>query len=115
MAFRIAAIPKNVIERFSKEPEEFQRIRKNAKNRDLNEADTVDIVNDILGSVFEFDKYTETTREFAIRGTYCDLAVTIDGKYNIGRQVYFEESNDVKAAITRENKSGGGFGKGKSG
>ena len=75
----MASIPKKVIDRFSKELGKFQGILKNAKNRDLNEADTVDIVNDMFGSIFGFDKYTETTREFAIRNTYCDLAIKIKG------------------------------------
>lgn len=94
----MASIPKKVTKRFSKEVGKFQRILKNAKDRDLNEADTVDIVNDILGSVFGFDKYTETTREFAIRGTYCDLAVTMDGKIK-----YFIEVKAVGLDLTENH------------
>ena len=75
----MAYIPKKVVERFSKELGKFQKVIENARNRDLNEADTVDIVNDILSSLFGYDKYTETTREFAIRGTYCDIAIIVDG------------------------------------
>ena len=51
-----------------------------AKARDVSEADTVTIVKDILNDVFGFDKYSEVTGEFEIRGTYCDLAIRIDGK-----------------------------------
>ncbi len=51
-----------------------------AKARDVNESDTVIIVSDILSSVLGFDKYSEITTEFAIRGTYVDLAVKIDGE-----------------------------------
>ena len=75
----MAYIPKKVRVRFSKELGKFQKVIENARNRDLNEADTVDIVNDILSSLFGYDKYTETTREFAIRGTYCDIAIVVDG------------------------------------
>lgn len=75
----MAYIPKKVAERFSKELGKFQKVIENARNRDLNEADTVDIINDILSSLFGYDKYTETTREFAIRGTYCDIAIVVDG------------------------------------
>lgn len=48
--------------------------------RDVSEADTVTLVKDILSSAFGYDKYTELTSEHAIRGTYCDIAVTVDGK-----------------------------------
>lgn len=37
------------------------------------------IVKDLLSEVFGFDKYAELTSEL-IRGTYCDLAVKLDGK-----------------------------------
>lgn len=50
-----------------------------AKARDVGEADTVTIIKDILTDVFGYDKYTELTSEVAIRGTYCDLAIKIDG------------------------------------
>ncbi len=50
-----------------------------AKARDVNESDTVIIVTDMLGEVFGYDKYSEITSEHAIRGTFCDLAVRLDG------------------------------------
>jgi len=75
----MASIPKKTIERFLKEVSKFQQILQNAKNRDINEADTVTIVTDILCYIFGYDKYSEITGEFAIRGTYCDLAVKLDG------------------------------------
>ena len=34
----------------------------------------------MLADLFGFDKYTEITSEQAIRGTYCDLAVKLEGK-----------------------------------
>jgi predicted type IV restriction endonuclease len=45
----------------------------------VNESDTVTIVTDMLADIFGFDKYSEITSEQSIRGTFCDLAVTIDG------------------------------------
>jgi len=73
-------IPKKVSERIAKTLGGFQKILTGAKDRDVNEADTVTIVADIVATVFGFDKYTEITSEFCIRGTYCDLAVKIDNK-----------------------------------
>lgn len=76
----MAAIPKRVADRLTKEVPGFQKVLTAAKNRDVNESDTVTLVVDMLGSVFGFDKYSEVTSEQAIRGTYCDLAVQLDGK-----------------------------------
>ena len=75
-------IPKKVADRFIKELGGFQKVLETAKSRDVNEADTVTIVTDMLATVFGYDKYTEVTGEYAIRGTFCDLAVRIDGKVN---------------------------------
>lgn len=73
------SVPKKVAERLSKSVGTFQKVLKNAKDRDVNESDTVTVIVDILADVFGFDKYAEITSEQAIRGTYCDLAVTLDG------------------------------------
>ena len=75
----MVTIPKKVRERLVKQIPRFQKILANAKNRDIHESDTVTIVVDMLESVFGFDKYAEITSEHAIKGTYCDLAVKIDG------------------------------------
>lgn len=76
----MAKIPKKVSERLTKEINKFQKVLKTAKDRDVNESDTVTIITDMLASVFGFDKYTEITSELAIRGTFCDLAINLDGK-----------------------------------
>ena len=34
----------------------------------------------MLAEVFGYDKFLELTSEFAIRGTYCDLAIKVDNK-----------------------------------
>jgi hypothetical protein len=56
----------------------FQPILAAAKARDVNESDTVTIIKDVLAEVFGYDKYTEITSEFAIRGTFVDLAIKLD-------------------------------------
>ena len=75
-------IPKRISERLASGIKKFQPILDSAKTRDINESDTVVIVNDMLSDIFGFDKYSEITSEFAIRGTYCDLATRTDGKIN---------------------------------
>ena len=76
----MAKLPKKVSDRLSKAIPYYQKVLDGARDRDVNESDTVTIVKDILADVMGFDKYSEVTSEYAIRGTYCDLATKIDGK-----------------------------------
>ena len=69
------AIPATVSKRFSTSVPKFKKVLEQARERDVNESDTVTIITDILEEVFGFDKYSEITREYAIQGTYCDLAI----------------------------------------
>lgn len=72
-------VPKRVSERLSSSIKKFQPFLNNARARDCGEADTVTIVKDMLAEVFGYDKYNDITGEHAIRGTYCDLAIKLDG------------------------------------
>jgi len=74
------SIPKRVTDRLARSVEKFQQVLKVAKDRDVNESDTVSIIKDMLSEVFGYDKYLDVTSEFAVRGTYCDLAIKIDNK-----------------------------------
>ncbi|MDX1953456.1 MAG: type I restriction enzyme HsdR N-terminal domain-containing protein [Verrucomicrobiota bacterium] len=74
------SIPSKVESRLQAGLKRFQAILQSAKIRDVNESDTVIIVTDILSEVFGFDKYTDITSEFSIRGTFCDLAIKAEGK-----------------------------------
>jgi len=77
------AIPTRVSERLAAGVKRFQPILLSAKSRDVNESDTSMIVTDVLAEIFGYDKYSEVTRELCIRGTYCDLATRIDGKFQM--------------------------------
>lgn len=96
-------IPKKISERFKKSVPKFQKVLEIAKDRDVNESDTVAILNDILGEVFGYDKYLEVTSEFAIRSTYCDLAIKIEGKTQFlieAKAIGIElKENHIKQAI----------------
>jgi hypothetical protein len=76
----MAKPPKKVVDRFIKAVPRFQKVLKLAKDHDVNESDTVAILNDIIGEVLGYDKYLEVTSEFAIRSTFCDLAIKVDNK-----------------------------------
>jgi predicted type IV restriction endonuclease len=75
----MAGVPKKVVERLSASLKRFQPILAASKARDDGEGDTVMIVTDMLAEVFGYDKYADVTAEYAIRGTYCDLATKLDG------------------------------------
>jgi hypothetical protein len=73
-------IPKEVADRLAAGLKRFKPVIESAKARDVNDSDSSMIVADMLAEVFGFDKYSEVTREHAIRGTFCDLATKIDGQ-----------------------------------
>ncbi len=72
-------ITKRVADRIALQLRKYQGILGEAKNRDISESDTVVIIADMLSDIFGYKKYLEITTEFAIRGTYVDLAVQVDG------------------------------------
>jgi hypothetical protein len=75
----MANIPSKVIDRIKTNLGPLQKILEQAKSRDINEADTVVIVSDVLSNLFGYNKYEEVTREYAIKSTYCDLAIKVEG------------------------------------
>ncbi len=74
------ALPNRLRERLIQGLKQFVPIVQQQKARDVSEADTVTLVKDVLSTVFGYDKYVELTSEFAIRGTFCDLAVKLNDK-----------------------------------
>ena len=76
----MAKIPLVTEKRLKLEIPKFKRILKTARDKDINEADTVVIITDMLERVFGFDKYEDVTREFAIKGTFVDLAIKVEDK-----------------------------------
>lgn len=76
----MASISPKITDRISDALKRLQPIISSAKSRDVNESDTVTIVVDLLSEMFGYDRYSEITREYAIRNTFCDLAIKIDGK-----------------------------------
>lgn len=75
----MVTIPVKVKDRLIAGIKKFQPIVKKAQAKDINESDTVTIISDVLSDVFGYDKYTEITSEFAIKKTFCDLAIKLDG------------------------------------
>ncbi|MCA8948440.1 MAG: type I restriction enzyme HsdR N-terminal domain-containing protein [Planctomycetes bacterium] len=79
----MAGAPKRVVDRIKAALKQFVPVLQAQRDRDVSEADTVTLVKDLMSSMLGFDKYAELTSEHAIRGTYCDLAVKLDGKLRL--------------------------------
>lgn len=75
----MVTIPAKAKNRLIAGVKKFQPIVKKAQDMDINESDTVTIISDMLFEIFGYDKYTEITSEFAIKKTFCDLAIKING------------------------------------
>jgi predicted type IV restriction endonuclease len=75
-------IPAKFTKRVNDNLKKYQDVVVSIKKRDANETDTVTVVKDILTDIFGYDKYSEITSEYAIRQTYCDLAV-LDGNKKV--------------------------------
>lgn len=97
----MASMPKKVADRITKETAKYQAILKQAKDRDINESDTVTIIKDIMSDVFGFDKYSEITSEYAIKSVYCDLAVKIENHVKMLIEVK-EINTDLKETHIRQ-------------
>lgn len=72
-------LPKRFVDRAKANLRRYQKVLESARARDLNESDTATIVSDFLTDVLGYTKYEEVTSEFAVRSTFCDLAVTVSG------------------------------------
>ncbi len=90
-------IPKRVQERLIGGLKRYQPIVGKLRARDISEADTVTVIKDMLCDIFGYDKYNELTSEQQIRGTFCDLAVRVEGK------IYYLA--EVKSAGTTLNEN----------
>lgn len=73
------AIPKKAAERIKTGIRRFSKVLEAARVADRSEQDTVTIVTDMLEGIFGYDKYEEITGEYVIRGTFCDVAIKVDG------------------------------------
>ena len=106
----MASIPSAVAKRLTTTVPKFKKILQKAKERDVNESDTVTIITDMLEEIFGFDKYSEITREYAIQGTYCDLAITSNKKieYLIEVKAIGLDLNDkhLKQAVNYASREG---------
>ena len=72
-------VSKKFVDRARGNLRRYQRVLETARSRDVNESDTCVIVSDMVADLLGYDKYSEVTTEFAIRSTFCDLAIKLEG------------------------------------
>lgn len=77
------AVGKKALDRISRGLKRYHDILVAAKKRDVSESDTVVIVGDMMADILGYEKYVEISTEFAVKGTYVDLAV------KVGKEVHF--------------------------
>ena len=77
---KVVGISKKSQEALIKGVKIFKKIIELAKQKHLNESDTSNIINDMLGEVWWYDKYFDITTEYKIKGQFCDYGVKIDNK-----------------------------------
>ena len=73
-------ITKTMQKKLQEPIKKYIKILKDAYSRDVNESDTVKIINGMLECIFGYDRFSEITGEHQIRGTYCDIAIKIKDK-----------------------------------
>ncbi len=77
------SIPVTVKKRLIEGVKKYRPVLSKAESQDVNESDTVTILVDILADVLGYDKYTEITSELAIKKSFCDLAIKLNGKIEL--------------------------------
>ncbi len=68
------------VNQVSKNLKKFITVLQAAGQKDINESDTSNIINDILGEVLGYDKFFDVTTEYKIRGQYADYGIRINNK-----------------------------------
>jgi hypothetical protein len=74
----VMPVSAKVAGRIAAQMKRYQGVLAAIQKKDISEADTVTVINDILADVCGYDKYHEVTSQYAIRGTFVDLAVKVD-------------------------------------
>ena len=101
---------KRFVDRAKTQLRRYQKIIESARSRDVGESDTCVIVSDFLSDVLGYDKYEDVTTEFAVRATFCDLAIKCDGRLcylievkSIGTDL---KDNHLRQAVDYGSKEG---------
>ena len=88
----------------------FKPIIEQAKQKGFNESDTSNIIYDFLWEALWYDKYSEITTEYKIKGQYCDYWLVINWKLEVlmeVKQIWIElNDNHLFQAISYAGNEG---------
>ncbi len=70
----------HAVQQVQKYLKKYIAILQTASQKDVNESDTSNIINDILGEVLGYDKFFDVTTEYKIRGQYADYGIRFNNK-----------------------------------
>ena len=73
-------VSKRFLDRAKANLRRYQKVLESARARDVGESDTCVVISDFLADVLGYDKYSEVTTEFAVKSTFCDLAIRVGGR-----------------------------------
>jgi hypothetical protein len=73
-------VSKRFLDRAKANLRRYQKVLESARQRDVGESDTGVVISDFLADVLGYDKYSEVTTEFAVKSTFCDLAIRVGGR-----------------------------------
>lgn len=74
----MATIPAKALKRIQDGVRKYKPVIAKAQSMDSNESDTVTIITDMLSDIFGYKKLSEITSEYAIKKTFCDIAIKIE-------------------------------------
>jgi hypothetical protein len=82
MAEKIEA-PEKVQTQLTGGAAQYRKVLQQARSRNANESDTAIIVHSMLADIFGYDRFSEVTSEYKIKGQFVDLAVKIGDKLSM--------------------------------
>ena len=74
----VMPVSAKVAGRIAAQMKRYQGVLATIQKKDISEADTVTVVNDMLADVCGYEKVHEITGQYAIHGTFVDLVVKVD-------------------------------------
>ncbi len=72
-------VPDQIKDHMKNEIEKYTEVLKPLKKRELGEADTANLIFDMLSDIFDYDRVANVTAEYRIRGKFADFVIRLDG------------------------------------
>ncbi|MFH0830474.1 MAG: type I restriction enzyme HsdR N-terminal domain-containing protein [Parcubacteria group bacterium] len=93
-----STVPAKAEKRIKASIKKYMHVVEEALKRESNEADTSNIINDMLGDFWGYDKFFDVTSEYRIRGQFADYGVKANGKV-----IFFIEVKAVNVTLNENH------------